>query len=162
MPTLCKLRQEDETFEDISSYRVGRRRRDKVDKASQASQAYNPALWSLGQKGPGVWGQCRLHRYFETKLDYIARLPSVLAGSGMDPKNVLLSIKKKKKQNPTGTVSPVCNPEPHPWNPHGRKKEPTPGSCSLTSTCVSWCASPHTERNARLVLKKTTTDQSHG
>lgn len=124
----------------------------KLTKPVKVSQAYNPALWSLGQKGPGVWGQCWLHRYFETNLDYIARLASVLAGSGVNPKNVLLSI-KKQKQNPAGTVSPVCNPESHPWNPHGEKKEPTPGSCSLTSTCVPWCASPHTERHVSLVLK---------
>lgn len=32
---ICKLRQEDKTFEDISSYTVGKRRRNKVDKASQ-------------------------------------------------------------------------------------------------------------------------------
>lgn len=35
LPTLCKLRQEDKTFEVISSYIVGRRRINEVDKASQ-------------------------------------------------------------------------------------------------------------------------------
>lgn len=26
-----------------------------------------------------------------------------------------------------------------PWEPHGRRKEPSPPSCPLTSTCAWWC-----------------------
>jgi hypothetical protein len=36
------------------------------------------------------------------------------------------------------TLAPTSDPELDPWDPHGRKREPTFVTCLLTATLVLW------------------------